>query len=309
MSRLENVHKGRHDAPKRICLYSQRGLGKTSFGSEAPNPIFLLGEEGQGDIDDLHVMPTAKGRRVFDDWGDLRDALIELYKEPSGYKTIVIDTIDSLWPALFRYVCANYPVSKNAPKAETIEDYGYGKGYQFADDCLAKLLAFLDRLSEDRGFNIIILAHSTMKSIERPGKEPWLEYRIPGNDKLAQRVADWASDLLFMEYEIYVASPDGDRKKAHADLGDSGKRLIKTQVHPAYWAKNRHGLPAQMPMPEGQAYASYLHFCEAGRKNKAKLKAELAKKASKKAAPKTKTQPAQEAQPEKKENDNGTSKA
>ena len=194
------------------------------------------------------------------------DAMRELYKDPGEFKTVVFDTIDAMWPALFRHVLKNYPAQKG--KASNIEDYGYGKGFQYADDELAKFLDALDRLIEDKHFNAVIIAHSTIKNVDPPDKEPWAQYRITGNERLASRIADWASSLLFMQNEVHVIKKQTGKNRADS----RGQRVIKATMHPAYWAKNRHGLPDEFPMPEGKAWATYINEIAKARKAKASTK-------------------------------------
>jgi hypothetical protein len=54
--------------PPRVMLYGVEGIGKTTFGASAPKPIFVLTEDGLGDLDVAHF-PLAKS------YDDVRRAL------------------------------------------------------------------------------------------------------------------------------------------------------------------------------------------------------------------------------------------
>ena len=48
---LESIQRGRQPKPPRVLLYGVEGIGKSTFGSEAPKPIFIQTEDGLDEID------------------------------------------------------------------------------------------------------------------------------------------------------------------------------------------------------------------------------------------------------------------
>ena len=44
MSLLENIQSGRESRPPRLMVYGSEGVGKSTFGASAPNPIFIQTE-------------------------------------------------------------------------------------------------------------------------------------------------------------------------------------------------------------------------------------------------------------------------
>ena len=48
---LETIQTGRQSKPPRVLLYGVEGIGKSTFGSEAPKPIFIQTEDGLDEID------------------------------------------------------------------------------------------------------------------------------------------------------------------------------------------------------------------------------------------------------------------
>lgn len=51
MSILANITTGRDNRPPRLMIYGQEGVGKSTFGANAPAPIFIQTEDGLGEID------------------------------------------------------------------------------------------------------------------------------------------------------------------------------------------------------------------------------------------------------------------
>ena len=41
MSMLENIMRGRASKPPRLFIYGQEGVGKSTVGAAAPNPVFV----------------------------------------------------------------------------------------------------------------------------------------------------------------------------------------------------------------------------------------------------------------------------
>ena len=85
MSLLANIQRGRAPTPPRILLYGTEGIGKSTFASEAPKPIFVQTEDGLAEID-CDEFPLATS---FD---DVLQALAELRAQAHDYETVVIDT-------------------------------------------------------------------------------------------------------------------------------------------------------------------------------------------------------------------------
>jgi hypothetical protein len=59
-------------------------------------------------------------------FGSVLDAIRDLYRDPAGYETLVIDTLDALEPMLLEHVCAQHGW-------KNIESPSFGKGWVLAD--------------------------------------------------------------------------------------------------------------------------------------------------------------------------------
>ena len=243
MGLLEQVQRGRVSAPRRTLVYGTHGIGKSTFGAMAEAPIFIQTEDGLAGID-CERFPLATKYR------DVLAAMGELYTEPHEYRTVVLDSLDWLERLIFVEVCANRNV-------ESIEDIGYGKGYVFALTQWREVLAGLDALRNDRGMNVILIAHAQIERFANPETDTYDRYS-PRLQKLASAlVQEWCDDVLFATYRIHTKTTNEgfDRKRVQA-IG-SGERIVRTTERPAHVAKNRLGLPEEFPLD----YRNYAAFC------------------------------------------------
>ena len=51
MSLLQSIETGRSHRPRRVMLYGVHGIGKSTFGASAPQPVFIQTEDGLASID------------------------------------------------------------------------------------------------------------------------------------------------------------------------------------------------------------------------------------------------------------------
>ena len=84
---LSSIKKTRSDLPPRTLIYGEHKLGKSTFASQAPAPIFIQTEDGLDAID-------AKAFPLCKKWGDILEAVATLYQEQHEFKTLVIDSMD-----------------------------------------------------------------------------------------------------------------------------------------------------------------------------------------------------------------------
>jgi hypothetical protein len=171
-------------------------------------------------------------------WPEVHEALVQLGSEKHDYRTVVIDTADWLEPLIHDFVC------KEGSKA-SIEDFGYGKGYVSALDRWRDFLGELDGLRAKRGLNVIVLAHSQVKTFRNPAGDDYDRYELKLHAKAAGLLKEWANAVLFTNYLTYAKKDDAKGKTL--GIGD-GSRVVYTEHRPAWDAKNRYGLPFKIPL-------------------------------------------------------------
>jgi hypothetical protein len=226
----------------RIIYYAVPGFGKTTMAAGAPNPIFLLTEEGFGSLTDLQHFTDSDGEDVLTEWGDVKAALTALCTEEHEFKTIVIDTLDALESIIWRQVASEH-------NRDNIEKIDFGKGYKFALTYWNELLKALDWLRDNRGMTVVLIAHSEIAKYDAPDTEPYDRFVLNIHKVARPLLVNWCDVLLFGNYRVHVKTRDeGFGKKGSRGVGH-GERVLYTGERPAYTAKNRFGLQHEIELP------------------------------------------------------------
>jgi AAA domain len=220
--------------PPRTLIHGVHGVGKTTFAAGAPDPVFILTENGLGTLEVPHFPPA----RIFD---EVMQALAALYTEEHAFRTLVVDSVDWLEPLIHARVCKDQGWS-------SIEDAGYGKGYVHALDLWRQYIEGLNALRDDKGMTVVQIAHTDIKRFDSPESEPYDRYVLKLHSKASALLQEHSDIVLFANYRISTVKADvGFNKKVTRALG-SGERLLHTAERPAFLAKNRYGLPDTLAM-------------------------------------------------------------
>ncbi len=233
---LASIKTGTDNKPPRILIFGPHGVGKSTFGADAPNPIFLPTEDGLGMLDTARF-PVAKS---FD---EVMQALTSLATEDHNYQTLVEDSLDWLEPLIWQRVCADNNVN-------SIESIPYGKGFLFALTYWRDYLDAINYLRDERGMMIIQTAHTEVKRFESPDSDAYDRYIIKLHKGASALVQEHSDCIFFVNYKVAVTQEDvGFNQKRKRAVG-SGHRVIYTQEKPAFVSKNRFALPESIPFDE-----------------------------------------------------------
>lgn len=233
MSLISSITKGREAQPPRIMIYGSEGVGKSTFAALAPNPVFVQTEDGLSEID-CSKFPLAKS---FD---DVVLQLQAVRDEQHDYGTVVIDSLDWLERLVWDRVCADYGV-KSIEKA----DGGYGKGYVHALTYWRQIVSLLNDIRARKGMAVILIAHAAVERFEDPEHAAYDRYTPRLHKKASSLVCEWVDAVLFASRRMRVDSTTG---KAAPVGADGGERILRTNGSPACIAKNRFGLPTELPL-------------------------------------------------------------
>lgn len=231
MSLLSQVVTGKIDAPHFVLIYGPDGVGKTSFAAAAPKPIFLGTEEGTNSLD-VARFP------VMHDFDEASQAIKELTDGKHDYQTLAVDSIDWLETLVWKKVCKTHGQT-------SIEDFGYGKGYAYALQVWKEWIESVKALRRVRKMNVVFVAHSQVKTFNDPSQTAAYDrHQLKLNDKAGALFREAVDAVFFATYETFVKEEKGKKAKAFGD----GKRVIFTERRPGFDAKNRMGLPFEIPL-------------------------------------------------------------
>lgn len=245
MSLLSEIRSTLRVLPPRVIVHGQRKIGKSTFGSKSPKPIFISTEDGQDalDVDAFPLCETLES---------VRSCIKELYKEKHDYKTVVLDSLDWLEPLAYAELCAKF-------KKDSIEDFGYGKGYVFAADKVREVFAALNLLRKERGMNILLIAHTEVKRFDDPQSESYDRYQMKLGRHVAKLVEEWCDILAFAQIRAEIQKEDAGFSKKRTRAESTGERVLRLTPSPAYDAGNRYGLPATLPLEWSALEEAMMH--------------------------------------------------
>ena len=220
----------------RVGIYGTEGVGKTTFAAQFPGVVFIDTEGSTKHMDVARFDPPTS-------LDDVLNQLNYVAGAPDGIRTVVIDTVDWLEKLIFKAVCEE----KSTPNAtyNNIEDFGYGKGYVYAKQKMQGILEILDVIIS-RGIHVVLICHSMIRKFEQPDEMgSYDRYMLKLNEKnIAPLIKEWVDMLLFVNYRTDIITEE----KTKIKKATGGKKRVMYTTHSACWdAKNRFGLPDEMP--------------------------------------------------------------
>ena len=252
MSLLQTVETGRSQKPRRVMLYGVHGIGKSTFGAMAPQPIFIPTEDGLAGID-VPRFPLAGS------FEEVLAALMALYTEPHDYHTVVLDSLDWTERLVWSEVVRRKPTTEKGKPITSIEDYGFAKGYVYALDVWQELLDGLTALRNDRQMLVVLLAHAKIERFENPETDAYDRYSPRLNKHASALIQEWCDEVLFATYKVHTRQTEAGFDKTRTRGIGTGDRILRTTERPAHMAKNRLGLPEELPL----SFAAYAeHFSQ-----------------------------------------------
>lgn len=243
-----NITRGVVPCAQKVVVYGVEGIGKTTFASQFPDPLFIDVEGGTKHLDVARVDPAPQS------W----TALLEIVREVNRTRpcaTLVIDTAD--WAE--RLCIAHIVAEAGSSKIKSIEDFGYGTGYTKLVEEYGRMLNLLSDVAE-AGVNVVLTAHAKIRKFEQPDEaasyDRWeLKLTESGQKRLSPLLKEWADALLFADYKTIVETVGAGMGQAKGKARGGQRRVMKTQHHACWDAKNRWGLPDEVPFEFAQIAA------------------------------------------------------
>ncbi len=251
-SRLGAVKRGQLRSALRYLFYGPEGVGKSSLIANVPNLLLFDIEGGSDNIDVARYMfRDEEGGHVPRTYDDVVNGIEDMISNPEhGFSAIGIDTADALEALIHQHICKVHG-------HESIEAFGFGKGYQVALDEGRRLISVLDRLRA-KGVSVVFSAHSIVKTFKNPEGEDYDRYQLRMHDKLAGLLKDQCDVVGFVNFEGGGSKIKGDTAQTKRARGwSTGKRIVYLAREAAWDAKSRLALPAQIELAVENPWAPF----------------------------------------------------
>lgn len=235
------IIKGKIAGAKKTVIYGPEGIGKSTFASCFPDPLFI---DTEGSTKYMDISRT----EAPSSWTMLLEQVRYIKANAQLCRTLVIDTAD--WAEM---LCIESVCSK--AQKSGIEDFGYGKGYVYLAEEFGRLLNLLSDVV-DLGIHVVVTAHAKMRKFEQPDEMgAYDRWELKLQKQTAPLLKEWADMLLFANYKTIVVNVDGQGAQKGKNKAQGGRRVMYTAHHACWDAKNRYGLPEEIAFE----YASIAH--------------------------------------------------
>lgn len=219
-----------------LILAAVEGWGKTSVGAYADSPAIIMAgnEKGYRTLLQAGRAPNVPAKSVLT-WLDLLELISGVAEAPGKIRTVVLDSLGTAERLCHEHVC----------RVEYKGDWGekgfasYAKGYETSIPEWLKLLAAFDKLREGHGIDIIITAHTRIKTFKNPEGADYDRFTSDCHEKTWGATARWADACLFGKYLTII---DNEKKGKGKAIGGT-QRLVFTERRDTWDAKNRYGMP------------------------------------------------------------------
>jgi len=224
------ISRGLQNAAHKIVLYGPGGAGKSKLCSLLSQvgiePLFLDLENGTKFLDVSRVNVET--------WDDLR-ATLHNTELLAPFGAVVIDSGTKAEELAIAWMLENIKHEKGQ-KCESIEDYGFGKGYTHLYETFMLMVNDLDAIARS-GKHVIIVCHDCTCNVPNPASEDYLRFEprlqspASGKFSIRHRVREWCDHMLAIMFDVAI-NKDGKAK-------GSGTRAIYTSERPTHLAKSR----------------------------------------------------------------------
>lgn len=225
------ITRGKQEKAQKVVVYGPEGVGKSTFASKFPKPLYIdvEGSTAQFDVDRT-PRPSS--------WTMLKATVSALKRDNHGYQTLVIDTADWAERMGIEELCA----ANNILALGGENDYGRSYGMWRKE-----WGTFLDALTElvEGGMHVVLLAHTAIRTQQVPEEfGAYDHWELKLEKKTSALTKEWADMLLFANYKTIVV----EDSKTKSKKAQGGARALYTTHHPCWDAKHRHGLADELPM-------------------------------------------------------------
>lgn len=228
------ITKGVLPCAKKILLYGPEGIGKSTLAAQFPGAVFI-DTEGSTTHMDVARFETPSS------WQMLLNEVQYVIDHPDICKTLVIDTADWAERMEIEELCKK-------KGWDGLEGAGYGRGYQYSAEEFGKLLNKLTEVIH-KGINVVMTAHAQLRKVELPEEMgAYDHWEMKTSKKVAPMIREFMDAVFFLNYKTVIINVDGKGQTKGKNKAQGGRRVMYTTHTPFWDAKNRFGLPDEIPL-------------------------------------------------------------
>lgn len=187
------------EMPSKIALMGVPKIGKSRLAAEFPDAFFLNIEDGLN-----YVGKSVRATPKLETYEDVIGWLKHIY-ESETFKAgvLVLDTVD--WLENLARVKVEKAHGGASINDQSYKPFSYGAGMSMVAEESIKVIRWLDAIYKKKGISALLLAHSQVKSVDLPTKEPFSRYELKLSKALGAKVYEWADLILFADYDFHVS--------------------------------------------------------------------------------------------------------
>lgn len=225
MTLIDSLITATTPSPPKIIVFGQPGVGKTTFAGSA-RAILIDCENGAGAVPGLTRTPYLQT------WPEMRQWLAELAcTPPDGVPAVAIDTIDWMVQRIIEHVVVDLDDKSPNDITNTLGTAhgGYFKAREIVQNIVYRDLLPMLNAMVNEGMAIILLAHAANSKMTTP---EGFDLRLAAPDIphwVMPPFIEWADCVLYAHHQ-------------------DDQRVLLTEGTNVILAKNRYGLPAELPL-------------------------------------------------------------
>ncbi len=233
--------------PPRILIHGAPKTGKSTFASQAPNPVFLPTEDGLGAINGVERFD------LITSYDGLIEALDDVTQNPADkdgkmFGTVVLDSADWTEPLLMQSVARDHGMEvydatmKGSPLA-------FGRGSEAVADKWRIILRKLDYMRDNLGMASIIIAHSKVRKQTDAFVDAYDKHVVDLMKGSTGVLEEWADVIGYCASKVGIKTEKsgiGDAVKRGISISDTN--YLYTSNRPECLSGSRWNLPPEMPL-------------------------------------------------------------
>jgi hypothetical protein len=247
--------------PNKIVIVGEAGAGKTTLAAHMPNPLFISAKgEGSGltKLAEAKTIPSTvaylpeislTNTEQHDGWSVLVETLRGLLTEKHEYKTIIFDCFDDEGFLGFAY--QHHADDKYKGDMGPAGFMNYQNGYSTALSEVRRVTHGACNALIAKGMDVVMLMHATTSPYRNPDGDDYQRHCPLVNQKYVwPLIRGWADMVLYATYQTTVV--EGPQEGKGKAVGGR-TRVLHTSHAATHDAKNRHGLPETILLPDDPA--------------------------------------------------------